>query len=64
MPEHKTYDDGDECPYCGAVQAGTDEDPAYVYTCPLCEREGCSECMPAGRGVPCPECEEVQGDDD
>jgi hypothetical protein len=28
------------------------------FICPQCEREGCPECMPAGRGCMCPECEE------
>lgn len=29
-----------------------------LLICPQCEREGCPECMPSGRGCLCPECEE------
>lgn len=49
------------CPYCGA-QLDAEElrivDRIGWMTCPSCDREGCSECMPAGRGCLCPECEE------
>jgi hypothetical protein len=28
--------------------------------CPECGRQGCFECMPAGRSCICPECEEAR----
>jgi hypothetical protein len=31
---------------------------AVALRCPECDREGCGECMPGGRGCICPECEE------
>jgi len=58
------YEDGEGCEGCGAVQHQTpqekeDGDPAgYYLECPGCCKPGCEECMPSGRGVPCPECEE------
>ena len=42
-----------DCDYCG-YEVDTD----YIFTCPKCDREGCSECMPMGRGCVCPECED------
>jgi hypothetical protein len=58
------YEDGETCEGCGLVQKQTEVDkkngdPAgFVLECPLCCRPGCDECMPAGRGCPCPECED------
>lgn len=49
-----------KCDYCGYVD--TTDEPAYRLQCPSCDREGCEECMPAGRGCVCPECE--NGDND
>jgi hypothetical protein len=40
------------CPNCGCDCTGDE------LVCPECGRDGCSECMPAGRGCVCPECEE------
>jgi hypothetical protein len=60
------YEDGEECPGCGAVQHQTEADKAngdpagYALTCPECYRDGCEQCMPCGRGVKCPECEEKE----
>jgi uncharacterized protein with PIN domain len=64
------YEAGSTCPYCGRVleldpkeREVTDypEDFGdFYYECPECGREGCSECMPCGRGVVCPECEEAE----
>jgi hypothetical protein len=57
------YEDGEKCEGCGAVQHQTEADkkngdPAgFVLECPECYRPGCEECMPAGRGCKCPECE-------
>jgi hypothetical protein len=51
----------DICSHCGAENQ--DEDPHYRFECPECEREGCSYCMPMGRGCACPECEESDGSD-
>ncbi len=41
------------CDYCGKPV-----EDRYRFTCPECARPGCPECMLAGRGVRCPECEE------
>jgi hypothetical protein len=41
------------CSYCGALMAP--DDPRLI--CPECGRDGCAECIPAGRGCICPECE-------
>lgn len=46
------------CPYCGTTMA-TDE---KVLSCPWCLREGCNNCMPAGRGCLCPNCENTDED--
>lgn len=51
----------DTCAHCGAENQ--DEDPHYRLECPTCYREGCSYCMPLGRGCECPECED-SGDED
>lgn len=54
----------DNCDYCGSrprnqtLTPGCDEKDFYVLTCPECDRVGCPDCMPAGRGCMCPECEE------
>lgn len=47
---------------CDACGHDASDDPngecyAYKLTCPVCGREGCDECMPLGRGVACPDCE-------
>jgi hypothetical protein len=39
------------CDFCG-----TSRRPFLV--CPSCNLEGCDECMPAGKGCKCLECEE------
>lgn len=52
-----------DCPHCGAKLDGEDRELIALHgmlTCPRCGREGCSECMPFGRGVICPECEELR----
>lgn len=48
------------CEHCGAKLG--DEYQILIQShgylkCPTCERLGCPECMPAGRGCQCPECE-------
>jgi hypothetical protein len=51
------------CPYCGHPLDAEEEKLVTkrgFVACPECHREGCSECMPAGRGVLCPECEEAR----
>lgn len=50
--------DSAKCGYC-EHDASKDKEEPYLYylTCPTCGREGCGECMPAGRGCECPECE-------
>ena len=45
----------ESCPYCGE-RVLTKE----VIDCPECGRWGCPECMPAGRGCICPDCEDKQ----
>lgn len=44
------------CPWCGHESEEEGEDN-YAMVCPTCTRDGCHECMPAGRGCECPECE-------
>ena len=51
------------CSHCGTKL--DDEDRELIarhgpMTCPRCGREGCHECLPFGRGVICPECEELR----
>lgn len=43
----------DRCEHCGTIGDGM-----YILVCPECEREGCQDCMPAGRDCVCPQCEE------
>lgn len=50
----KKMAESESCPHCGA---DLEEDDGKILQCPQCDREGCSECMPAGRGCICPECE-------
>lgn len=40
------------CPQCGEKRPLSE-----AMKCPRCLRDGCPECMPAGRGCLCPECE-------
>ncbi len=54
------------CPYCGAEPSAEEEALIGKHgwlTCPTCAREGCSECMPAGRGCTCPQCEATGGNE-
>lgn len=63
------YEEGTTCPFCGREielekeerESGSypDDFGDYYLECPGCGREGCSECMPCGRGCLCPECEEA-----
>ena len=51
------------CPHCGTRLDDEDQELIRLHgpmTCPRCGREGCSECLPFGRGVICPECEELR----
>lgn len=57
MSETETWPDN-RCGHCGARRPQGDDDPWLRYECPECGREGCPECLPAGVGCPCPECEE------
>jgi hypothetical protein len=58
------YEDGERCDGCGAVQKldlKYPDDPAgFILECPECYRPGCEECMPAGRGCKCPDCEATE----
>jgi hypothetical protein len=53
----------ESCPYCNRIQ---DKEEVEIIRkhgplrCPVCDREGCFECMPAGRGCICTECEETR----
>jgi hypothetical protein len=52
-----------DCPHCGTKLDDEDQELNLLHgpmTCPRCDREGCHECMPFGRGVICPECEELR----
>lgn len=51
------------CPYCGEA-LDVEDIEVGLLTCPECAREGCSQCMPAGRGCICPECEKDEEDDE
>ena len=56
-------DTGQSCPHCGAKLDDEDRELLARHgpvSCPRCGREGCNECMPFGRGVICPECEELR----
>ena len=51
------------CSHCGAKLDAEDLELLARHgpvTCPRCSREGCNECMPFGRGVICPGCEELR----
>jgi hypothetical protein len=48
-------DDGGKCYNCSESI-----EPKYRFHCPVCDRDGCPECIPAGRGCLCPECEEAE----
>ena len=64
------YEDGEACAGCGVIQRQTKEEkknkePAgYYLECPRCYKPGCEECMPAGRGCACPDCEAKDDDKD
>ena len=45
------------CSVCGHEEKK--EEFLYRLRCPTCSRDGCPECMPAGRGCECPECEDA-----
>jgi hypothetical protein len=49
---------------CGSCGFNASKDPngdcfLYKLTCPTCEKVGCDECMPAGRGCNCLDCEQT-----
>ena len=54
----------EKCSYCGTF---LDKEDAMLLKkrgpliCPSCMREGCSQCMPEGRGIICPDCEQERG---
>jgi hypothetical protein len=54
--------DDETCGHCGYVETDPEEH-AYYLVCPDCGREGCDDCMPMGRGCPCPECEDGEAED-
>ena len=49
--------DDNTCDYCGEPV-----EDRYRLECPTCGRAGCPECIPAGRGCECPECEQGETD--
>ena len=51
-----------KCEECGYDASDDPDGETYLYKlkCPICERDGCDICMPAGRGCPCPDCEELK----
>ncbi len=65
----KYFTKDETCPYCGErVRLEEDEKADYPkdfgdywYEFPTCYRDGCTACMPCGRGCECPECEESDG---
>lgn len=58
--------EGAKCGACGHDASNDPNGERYLYklTCPTCEKEGCDECIPAGRGCECPECEESDSGDE
>jgi hypothetical protein len=55
-----------DCPHCGEPSDEGDFGSIALHgrpTCPSCGREGCGHCMPAGRGVCCPGCEQGRTSD-
>lgn len=51
----------ERCPHCEEPRSDEElslQDKYGPLICPRCEREGCYQCMPAGRGCMCPECEQ------
>ena len=46
----------DTCGYCGYSDTNLNK-----YTCPLCKRLGCPDCMPNGSSQNCPFCVEEHG---
>jgi len=54
-----------KCGTCGHDGSNDPNGENYLYklTCPDCGREGCDECIPSGRGCPCPECEDSERDE-
>jgi DNA-directed RNA polymerase II subunit RPB2 len=59
--QHMSHQMTGECKH----DASKDPHDPYLYKleCPSCGKEGCDECMPAGRGCPCPECEDSSHDE-
>jgi hypothetical protein len=60
----KTYPEDEVCAGCGISHATARAEGHIrarellrVIECPTCGHEGCDVCMPAGLGVPCPDCE-------
>lgn len=49
----------DRCGYCDFAGPDVESGLLMFLVCPGCSREGCGECMPAGRGCRCPECDDV-----
>lgn len=49
-----------KCVACGHDASDDPNGECYAYQleCPSCGKEGCDDCMPGGRGVVCPECED------
>jgi DNA-directed RNA polymerase subunit RPC12/RpoP len=57
-PRFPVWPDG-KCDHCGHQVPPDSEEPySYKLQCPNCGRDGCEECMPFGRGVACPDCED------
>jgi len=48
------------CPYC--MSKLTEDEK--LRECPVCGREGCSECLPKDSTIPCKDCREEDEDED
>jgi hypothetical protein len=59
--------DGGDCASCGACAADIEDykegELLTAFSCLVCEEPGCEECMPCGRGCPCPSCEEAEDEE-
>lgn len=62
------YEKAERCDGCGEKQDSyaearsdglPDDFGGFRLECPECYRPGCEQCMPAGRGCICPDCEEA-----